>query len=55
MIASLDQIPQGHIHSLHIMIDSVMKSLNCPLSSHYACELWPYVVKAAIPDENTGT
>lgn len=54
LINSLDQVPQGHIQSLHVMIDTVMKSLNCPLSSHYVCQLWPYIVKVAISDENTG-
>ena len=54
LIASLDQLPHGHIQDLHILIDSMMKSFNCPLSSRYACELWPYIVKVAIPVENTG-
>jgi len=53
-MASMEQVPQGHIKELNRIIEAVMKSLKCPLSSGYACTLWPFAVRIAIPDENTG-
>ena len=50
----MEQEPQGHVKQLYRMIDAVMKSLKCPLSSVYACKVWPYIVRIAVPDEHIG-